>query len=201
MEVSFYFNGVPLFFVSEIECANSNFIVKIPQELSTKTHFSSPEKKFVHAILYLISRDREDAVIACAEKSEIPLFSSSRREAAKSYFSLSSAADFDSAEMHKRQLDILYIDERGILLGTSSDSLKLQSGVDYAMTLSFPLRDDSPVQRRIALNCIFAKRVVSKKNEKKCCLLLNFTSIEAEDKRFLYESANSGRFFGCSESA
>lgn len=100
---------------------------------------------------------------------------------------------FESVEGRMKPLGILYVDHERIVLAAGSNTQQLAKGAEYAVKMSFRIKDSPILSRDIFATCIIAK-IYAVGQAERYVADCAFTSIQEEDVRFLYEKATSKLF-------
>lgn len=185
--VSFNFHGVPLFFRSVFKREGKEGRVEIGEEI-----FESDEKSERHfcAIKATISFEGKDGgstLLMGREGEKFSLFARSRKECAAEFFAAKRRRISLFTIEEKNEVEILYIDEKSLLIGCNEGDSRLKKGVSCFVSLCFSLEAEKNIVRKIDLTARAEKIVKSKDDENKSCALLKFSDIQEEDKRFLKE--------------
>jgi hypothetical protein len=88
---------------------------------------------------------------------------------------------------------ILYVDHERIVFGSDNENGFLSQGAEYAVKMSFKLRQGPVVNREVFATCVPA-RIYNSGDGKRSCADCVFTSLQEEDKRFIYEKATKKMF-------
>lgn len=88
---------------------------------------------------------------------------------------------------------ILYVDHERIVLGSEVKGFTLVAGAEYAIKMSFSLKEGPLVSRDIFVTCK-VKKIYNDVQGTKFCADCTYTSLQEEDLRFLYEKATSRLF-------
>ncbi len=87
-----------------------------------------------------------------------------------------------------KPLDILYVDHERIVFGSFDENFQLSCGAEYALKLSFSLHEGPVASRDVFATCAPAK-VYSAEAGGRTCADCVYTSLQEEDRRFIYEKA------------
>lgn len=93
-----------------------------------------------------------------------------------------------------KPLSILYVDHERIVFGNEAKGLNLVAGAEYALKMSFTLKEGPIISRDLYVTCKVNK-IYNDVQGTKYCADCVYTSIQEEDLRFLFEKATS-RLFG-----
>jgi hypothetical protein len=92
----------------------------------------------------------------------------------------------NSIQHTKKPYSVLYLDHERIVFGYDSDDYQLLKDSEYALKLSFSLKQGPIISRDLFVTCIISKLYVNDDNTKTCADC-TFTTIQEEDLRYLYE--------------
>ena len=93
-----------------------------------------------------------------------------------------------------KPFDILFVNHERIVLGDNkNDAIELDVGKEYALKMSFSLKDSSVVTRDVFVTFSVDNQYFSDDN-KKICVDCSYTTLQEEDCRFLYEKATKTLF-------
>ena len=93
-----------------------------------------------------------------------------------------------------KPFDILFVNHERIVLGyNKNDAIELDVGKEYALKMSFSLKDSSVVTRDVFVTFSVDNQYFSDDN-KKICVDCSYTTLQEEDCRFLYEKATKTLF-------
>ena len=87
-----------------------------------------------------------------------------------------------------KPLDILYVDHERIVFGSVDENFQLSHGAEYALKLSFSLREGPVASRDAFATCTPAKVYRADEGGRTCADCV-YTSLQEEDRRFIYEKA------------
>ncbi|MFA6936634.1 MAG: hypothetical protein WCQ67_00215 [Treponema sp.] len=90
-----------------------------------------------------------------------------------------------------KPLDILYVDDKKIVLGSREEKELLQLEADYKLNLNFTLEANHNFKRRVNISCSVENEYSANGDNNARCFVCKYTDIKEEDTRFLYE-----RFYG-----
>ncbi|MFA6856989.1 MAG: hypothetical protein WCR31_07260 [Treponema sp.] len=93
-----------------------------------------------------------------------------------------------SVQGRVKPFSILYVDHERIVFGSDNETFPLAQGAEYALRMSFMLRQGPVAKRDVFATCIPAK-IYSSEDSKHMCADCVYTSLQEEDKRFMYEKA------------
>lgn len=88
---------------------------------------------------------------------------------------------------------ILYVDHERIVLGSEVKGFTLVAGAEYAIKMSFSLKEGPLASRDVFVTCK-VKKIYNDVQGTKFCADCTYTSLQEEDLRFLYEKATSRLF-------
>lgn len=92
-----------------------------------------------------------------------------------------------------KPFSILYVDHERIVFGSTNETFPLSQGAEYALRMSFMLRQGPVVKRDVFATCAAAELYRSG-DGKRICADCVYTSLKEEDKRFMYEKATKKLF-------
>lgn len=92
-----------------------------------------------------------------------------------------------------KPLSILYMDHERIVFGSDNKDENYSAGNEYALRLSFSIKNSPILSRDIYVTCIINKIYTNEENTKKC-LDCTFTTMQEEDLRYIYEKATKRLF-------
>lgn len=93
-----------------------------------------------------------------------------------------------------KPFDILFVNHERIVLGyNQNDAIELDKGKEYALKMSFSLKESSAVTRDVFVTFSVDNQYFSDDN-KKICIDCSYTTLQEEDCRFLYEKATKTLF-------
>jgi len=92
-----------------------------------------------------------------------------------------------------KPFSILYVDHERIVFGSDNETFTLSQGAEYALRMSFMLRQ-GPVTKRDVFATFIPAKIYSSKDGKRTCADCIYTSLQEEDKRFMYEKATKKLF-------
>ena len=93
-----------------------------------------------------------------------------------------------------KPFDILFVNHERIVLGyNQNDAIELDIGKEYALKMSFSLKESSAVTRDVFVTFSVDNQYFSDDN-KKICVDCSYTTLQEEDCRFLYEKATKTLF-------
>lgn len=93
-----------------------------------------------------------------------------------------------------KPFDILFVNHERIVLGyNQNDAIELDIGKEYALKMSFSLKESSAVTRDVFVTFSVDNQYFSDDN-KKICIDCSYTTLQEEDCRFLYEKATKTLF-------
>lgn len=93
-----------------------------------------------------------------------------------------------------KPFDILFVNHERIVLGfNKNDAIDLDVGKEYALKMSFSLKDSSVVTRDVFVTFSVDNKYTCNDN-KKICVDCSYTTLQEEDCRFLYEKATKTLF-------
>ena len=110
------------------------------------------------------------------------------------YLTFKEEQKMEAVQDRMKPLNILYVDHERIVLGGDVRNFNLISGAEYALKMSFTLKEGPIVSRDLFVTCRINKIYNDAGNQKYCADCL-YTKMQEEDLRFLYEKATS-RLFG-----
>lgn len=90
-------------------------------------------------------------------------------------------------------LSALYVNHEFIVLGGNAENFPLSSGIEYAITLFFPVDIKPLSERTIAATC-FVSEIYQDDGSSKKCAVCRFTDMKEEDMRFVYEITTKNLF-------
>lgn len=99
----------------------------------------------------------------------------------------------ESLQDRLKPLNILYVDHERIVFGSEAKGFNLISGAEYALKMSFTLKEGPIISRDIFVTCKVNK-IYNDVQSQKYCADCVYTSLQEEDLRFLYEKATSRLF-------
>ena len=94
--------------------------------------------------------------------------------------------DVEYVEGTFKPLEIIYIDDERIVLGTRDAVHPINIGSDYELNMYALLGSNSRIKRRLSVNIMVEYEYSSSVNGS-CVFVCRFTSMQAEDRRYLYE--------------
>ncbi|MBP3709848.1 MAG: hypothetical protein J6I73_05535 [Treponema sp.] len=92
-----------------------------------------------------------------------------------------------------KPLDILYVDHERIVFGSCNENFSLMHGAEYALKMSFALKTGPIAVREVVATCVPTK-VYRSAEETRACADCTYTSLQEEDRRFMYEKATKQLF-------
>ena len=92
-----------------------------------------------------------------------------------------------------KPLDILYVDHERIVFGSCNENFSLMHGAEYALKMSFALKAGPVAVREVVATCVPAK-VYRSAEATRACADCAYTSLQEEDRRFMYEKATKQLF-------
>ncbi len=100
----------------------------------------------------------------------------------------------EALEGRMKSLKILFLDETCVALGCTGHSLPVKKGVEYCIEMSFFIsKTSNSLKREISAKCI-AENEYKLKDSEANCVVCRFTSLQEEDKRFLFEKSKGCLF-------
>ena len=97
----------------------------------------------------------------------------------------------ESIQNRVKPLSILYVDHERIVFGAENDGTSYVPGVEYALKMSFSIKNSPVLSRDVFVTCAVNKIY---ERESKKCIDFVYTTIQEEDLRFLYEKATKCLF-------
>lgn len=98
---------------------------------------------------------------------------------------------FESVENRVHPFDILFVNHERIVVGFGRNPpIKLADGEEYALKMSFSLKDSPAVMRDVYVTCAVSNVYANADGDANAADC-SFTSIQEEDLRFLYEKTTS----------
>lgn len=93
-----------------------------------------------------------------------------------------------------KPFDILFVNhERIVFAFEKNEAFELSEGAEYPVELSFVLKENSSLVRKVFVTCK-VDNIYSDEMECKFCADCSYTTIKEEDLRFLFEKATSSLF-------
>lgn len=80
---------------------------------------------------------------------------------------------------------VLFVNHERIVFGSTANAKYIQSQCEYALKLGFPLQ--TPVKERTIYITFVVEALYTSEDAQRTCAVCRYTSIKAEDVRFLYE--------------
>ena len=105
------------------------------------------------------------------------------------YLSAPHAIIPDSIQGRVQPFDILFINETYIIFGSTNGKNLLQKGSEYPVSIFVKL----PVGKREIFSIVLVSRIFSNKDGISC-FVCKYTTLEEEDRRFLFERINGTRY-------
>ncbi|MBQ9495707.1 MAG: hypothetical protein IJR50_08750 [Treponema sp.] len=99
----------------------------------------------------------------------------------------------EQLEGRVKPLAILYVDHERIVLGSDNIHFPFAAGTEYALKMSFSLKTGPVVSREVIATCALAKIYRSNDGTRACADCV-YTSMQEEDRRFIYEKATKQLF-------
>lgn len=109
------------------------------------------------------------------------------------YLTFQEGARMEALQDRAKPLSILYVDHERIVFGNETKGLNLIAGAEYAVKMSFTLKEGPIVSRDLFVTCKVNK-IYNDVAGTKYCADCVYTSIQEEDLRFLFEKATSRLF-------
>jgi len=109
------------------------------------------------------------------------------------YLTYKEEAKMEALQDRAKPISILYVDHERIVFGNETKGLNLIAGAEYAVKMSFTLKEGPIVSRDLFVTCKVNKIYNDVTGEKYCADCV-YTSIQEEDLRFLFEKATSRLF-------
>lgn len=103
------------------------------------------------------------------------------------------AGTLEAVQGRVKPFNILYVDHERIVFGSANETFPLSQGAEYALRMSFMLRQGPVAKRDVFATCVPVK-VYSSGDGKRICADCVYTSLQEEDKRFMYEKATKKLF-------
>ncbi|MCR4952537.1 MAG: hypothetical protein K6A43_00545 [Treponema sp.] len=97
----------------------------------------------------------------------------------------------ESIQNRVKPFAILYVDHERIVLGAENDETSYVPGVEYALKMSFSIKNSPILSRDVFVTCAVNK--IYERESKKCVDFV-YTTIQEEDVRFLYEKTTKCLF-------
>ncbi len=92
----------------------------------------------------------------------------------------------NSIQNTKKPYSVLYLDHERIVFGFNQEDYQMLNDSEYAMKLSFSLKQGPILSRDLFVTCVISKIYKNKENSKICADCV-FTTMQEEDLRYLYE--------------
>lgn len=99
----------------------------------------------------------------------------------------------ESLQDRVKPVSILYVDHERIVFGNEMKGLNLILGAEYALKLSFNLKE-GPIESRDLFVTCKVNKIYNDVTGSKYCADCVYTSLQEEDRRYLYEKATSRLF-------
>jgi hypothetical protein len=99
----------------------------------------------------------------------------------------------ESVQGRVKPFGILYVDHERLVLGSDNETNPLSQGAEYALRMSFMLRQGPVARRDVFATCVPVKLYRSADGRRTCADCI-YTSMQEEDKRFMYEKATKKLF-------
>lgn len=99
----------------------------------------------------------------------------------------------EAVQDRMKPLSILYVDHERIVFGGETKGFVLVGGAEYAVKMSFTLKEGPLVSRDLFVTCRVNK-IYNDVTGMKFCADCVYTTVQEEDLRFLYEKATSRLF-------
>jgi len=110
------------------------------------------------------------------------------------YFVAADEPKVDAVQGRVKPFSILFINHERIVLGFEKNvALPIKEGNEYAMSMSFVMKDAPAISREVFVTCRVSCIYESKESDALAADCI-FTSLKEEDCRFLYEKATSSLF-------
>lgn len=90
-------------------------------------------------------------------------------------------------------LQILYVDHERVVLGSANENFPLAQGAEYALKMSFQLKKGPLVRREVFATCAPMK-IYRANDGTRTAADCAYTSLQEEDRRFIYEKATKKLF-------
>jgi hypothetical protein len=196
----FYFRKLGLKFNSAVQKKGNSFIFSIPQEISRVDEKAAKESP-VTANVYFSLSEQKNVSFLCEPAAEFPLFAAKPTDAprereiaasrARAFATLETGGleSLDPIEGRAAPLSIVFLSDTSVTLGGKTESFPLKTGYEYAVQISCAARTG----RRIIHATLTAGEIFTAANSAAVC---PFTSIQTEDRRFLFEKLYGTIFAG-----
>lgn len=109
------------------------------------------------------------------------------------YLTFTEEHKMEALQDRLKPLVILYVDHERIVLGSEAKGFTLMAGTEYAVKMSFSLKEGPIGSRDVFVTCKVNK-IYNDVQGTKFCADCVYTSVQEEDLRFLYEKATKNLF-------
>ncbi len=206
VKVFFYYKGRGLFFVTNFSFIKSGYALVIPQIINKQPDAYEKRNKGIKAIIYFSANQKLN--IDCFPLDSYPLFdykicpdlekqkfiSDTRTIKSVECFFTDKPVLRRAVEGRIDPLSILFLTDKEIVFGSSSNDMPLQHNVEYGIEIQIP----HEVFTRTIYATIRVKKIIGDTEDistmSRTAALCAFTQIKAEDSRFLYEKLYSEHF-------
>jgi hypothetical protein len=102
-------------------------------------------------------------------------------------------AGIEAVQGRVKPFTILYVDHERIVFGSSNENFMLSEGSEYALRMAFSLGSGPVMKREVFATCAVS-RICRSDDRHRTCADCIYTSLQEEDRRFLYEKATKKLF-------
>lgn len=103
----------------------------------------------------------------------------------------------ESVQGRVKPFNMIYVDDKRIVLAAPEGTEVLSDSFDYTIVLSFSIAGNKIFKRRVSIECSVEKSYLNENNPGVKCYSLKYKGLKEEDYRFIYERI-TGRFFDLS---
>lgn len=100
----------------------------------------------------------------------------------------------ESVEGRAKPFNVIFIDDRRIILAGDAGTESLEEGTEYTLTLSFVLAANRLLKRTVVVSCKVESVFLNENSPDLKCIAMKYENLKEEDYRFLYERITGKKY-------
>lgn len=197
VRVQFYFNKLSLYFYTKFLSLSSGLFMIRPAVIKkVEDRIQVSDEGFSVTLCYNSARTKSSLPhktdVVCDFDSRFPLFiADDYIKRCNTFLMEKTKTEEESIQGRVHAPKVIYLDSKQIVFAYDKKDMFFSYGGEYVLNFRFPISESGPLRsRNVELTCL-VDQMIENYDRNKLCAIANYSSIKAEDARFIYDKISS----------